>query len=374
MKIVLVNVWLDAKRGGGTAERTRWLAIHLAGLGCHCTIVTMGPTPWRDDFAAAGVKVMPLRHAWDRFPIPLPSLELLRLFRTADVVQVMGFWYLLGVLCSVLARAMSKPLVLCPAGSLTKYGRSARLKRLFLQTVGRWMIRVAATVVATTEQEKRLLITDFDIRPARILVSPNGIAAGARQARPLRAPSKGRSILFVGRLTAIKAPDLLLEAFAAVAAAMPDVTLVIAGPDLGMRPQLEARTMELGLQDRVNFAGFVDEAERSSLLSKASLLVVPSHSEVMSMVALEAGVMGVPVLLTDQCGFNEVATINGGRVVPVDIAALSEAMQEMMTDNDALEISGRKLRAFVLQRYDWPNVARDLLAHFRQLQMASQAM
>lgn len=84
--------------------------------------------------------------------------------------------------------------------------------------------------------------------------------------------------------------------------------------------------------------------------------------------------MGVPVLLTDQCGFNEVATINGGRVVPVDIAALSEAMQEMMTDNDALEISGRKLRAFVLQRYDWPNVARDLLAHFRQLQMASQAM
>lgn len=371
MKIVLVNVWLDTQRGGGTAERTRWLAIHLARLGCQCTVVTMGPTPWRAEFAAAGVEVMQLHYVWQRFPIPLLPLKMIRLFRAADVVQVMGFWFLLAALCSGLARAMGKPLVLCPAGSLTKYGRSERLKQLFFRTVGRWMIRASVTVVATTEQEKRLLVADFDVEPEKIVISPNGIAAGETSRRAAPVASEGRSILFVGRLTAIKAPDLLLEAFAAMAAAMPDVTLVIAGPDLGMRPQLEARTAELGLQKRVSFAGFVDEPQRSLLLGQASLLVVPSHSEVMSMVALEAGVMGVPVLLTDQCGFDEVATIGGGRVVPVDIAALSEAMRGMMSDNDELDACGRRLRAFVLQHFDWPNVAGDLLAHFRQLTVAS---
>lgn len=371
MKIVLVNVWLDAERGGGTAERTRWLAIHLARLGCQCTVVTMGPTPWGAQFAAAGVEVMQLNYVWQRFPIPLMPLNMIRLFRAADVVQVMGFWFVLAALCSGLARALGKPLVLCPAGSLTKYGRSERLKQLFYRTVGRWMIRASASVVATTEQEKRLLVADFDVEPDKIFVSPNGIAAGEAPIRATPAPSDGRSILFVGRLTAIKAPDLLLEAFAAIAATLPDVTLVIAGPDLGMRPQLEARTAELGLQKRVRFAGFVDEAQRSSLLGRASLLVVPSHSEVMSMVALEAGAMGVPVVLTDQCGFDEVAEIGGGRVVRVDIAALSEAMREMMSDNDALDASGRRLRAFVLQHYDWPQVASHLLAHFRQLAVVS---
>ncbi|SDJ71720.1 MULTISPECIES: glycosyltransferase [Bradyrhizobium] len=372
MKIVLVNVWLDAERGGGTAERTRWLALHLARLGCKCNIVTMGPTPWLDDFTAAGIDVMQLRFVGQRFPIPLPPpLKILRLFRAADIIQVMGFWFLLGALCSGLARVVGKPLVLCPAGSLTKYGRSARLKRIYFQIAGRWMIRASDTVIATTEQERRLLISDFDVEPEKIFVSPNGIEAGEAGTRVAPVIPKARSILFVGRLTAIKAPDLLLEAFAAAAAAMPDVTLVIAGPDLGLRPQLELRTAELGLQSRVAFAGFVDEEKRSFLLGQTSLLVVPSHSEVMSMVALEAGAMGVPVLLTDQCGFDEVAKIGGGRVVPVDITALSNAMQQMISDDDALTASGQRLRAFVLEHYAWPNVAGHLLAHFRNLRPAS---
>jgi hypothetical protein len=46
MNIVLVNIWLDPERGTGIAERTRRLARSLVDLGCACSLVTMGSTPW----------------------------------------------------------------------------------------------------------------------------------------------------------------------------------------------------------------------------------------------------------------------------------------------------------------------------------------
>ena len=368
MKVVLVNVWLDAERGGGTAERTRCLALHLARQDCACTIVTMGPTPWLAEFTRANVKVLQVRYIGERFPIPLlDPRALFRVIREADVVQVMGFWFLLAALSCFVAHYAGTLLALCPAGSLTRFGRSSRVKKLFFATLGRAMLKLSDTVIATTEQEKQLLASDLGVARGAIFVSPNGIEPYRGEIPTDDHPIPGRLITFVGRLTAIKAPDLLLEAFAPVAAALADVTLVIAGPDLGLRPQLERRVAELGLQSRVRFTGFLDERQRTALLGQTTLLVVPSHSEVMSMVALEAGAMGVPVLLTDQCGFDEVAEIGGGLVVGVDQHALTAAIQQIMTDENAVERMGNRLRTFVLANYAWEKVVGKLRHHFDTL-------
>src|SRR5207248_2789727 len=83
--------------------------------------------------------------------------------------------------------------------------------------------------------------------------------------------------------------------------------------------------------------------------------------EVMSIVALEAAAMGTPVLLTDRCGFDEVAEIGGGLVVPADQGALAHGLATMLCDLIALQGMGERLRSFVLSRYAWPTVARQLL-------------
>ena len=368
VNIVLVNVWMDAERGGGTAERTRHLALHLARLGCKCTIVTMGSTPWAKEFEEVGIDLVSVRFLGQRFPIPLlHPVSLFRVFRKANVVHVMGFWFLLAAACCGLARITRSQLVLCPAGSLTKFGRSSALKQLYFAAFGRSMLKAARSIVATTEQEKALLISDFSVPAKSIFLSPNGIEPPYGASSVSLEIPMGQIILFVGRLTAIKAPDLLLEAFIPVAAAIPDVSLVIAGPDLGLGPQLEERVAQLRLESRVRFTGFVNEQQRTALLGRASLLVVPSHSEVMSMAALEAGAMGVPVVLTDQCGFDNVAKIGGGLVVKVDKAALADAILRMMSDDGASKASGARLRAFVLENYAWQKVVSELLDHFRIL-------
>lgn len=361
MKILLVNVWMDTERGGGTAERTRHLALHLTKLGCECSILTMGDTPWRGEFERAGVTVISTRYLGERFPIPLfASLRLFGLVREADVVVVLGFWFLLAPAACLVAHLSRTILVLCPAGSLTRFGRSALLKRVYYDLMGRRMLGAATSVMATTRQERDLLISDFATPIDTIFISPNGIDPPVGEAIDVELPA-GRIILFVGRLAAIKAPDVLLEAFAQVAGKVPGALLVLTGPDHGLRAQLERRTHELGLSASVHFTGLVDERTRTGLLKRAELLVVPSHSEVMSLVALEAGAMGVPVVLTDQCGFDEVADIDGGLVVKADPRALAVAIERMMSDPVAAADKGQRLRKFVLTRYTWRSVAGDLL-------------
>lgn len=369
LNVVLVNVWLDLQRGGGTAERVRHLALNLAKLGCKCTVVAMGSTPWRQEFEEAGVSLVLIGCLGRRYPVPLiPFVALLRLFRDANVVHVMGFWFLLAAVSCALARISGTPLVLCPAGSLTKFGRNSLIKRFYYVTAGRWMLRTAASIVATTRQEQALFISDYSVAASSVFVSPNGIGPPPRQSLNTVFP-EGRIILFVGRLAAIKAPDILLEAFALVAPVLRDTLLIVSGPDEGQQDYLQQRVAELKLEKRVIFSGFVNEAYRTALFSKASVLVVPSYSEVMSMVALEAGAMGVPVVLTDQCGFDEVEEIGGGLVVKANIDAISEALLKILSDDTALREMGKRLRQFVFEHFAWKSVAASLLQHFGAIVM-----
>ena len=174
-------------------------------------------------------------------------------------------------------------------------------------------------------------------------------------------------MLFVGRLATVKAPDLLVEAFAAIGDAFPQFHLVMVGPDFGMRSGLEKRIRKLGIAERVHFLGFIDEGHRQYLYRRAALLVVPSRSEVMSVVALEAAAVGTPVLLTDRCEFDEIAEIGGGLVVAADQQALAEGLRAMLSDQAALRQMGERLRRFALERYTWPIVARGMLDHFAGL-------
>lgn len=71
MRVLLVNISLDAKLGGGTAERTRHLALHLAKAGSTCEVVAMTGNSWQQDFDEQGVKSYITGRIGQRFPIPL---------------------------------------------------------------------------------------------------------------------------------------------------------------------------------------------------------------------------------------------------------------------------------------------------------------
>jgi glycosyltransferase involved in cell wall biosynthesis len=301
-----------------------------------------------------------------RFPIPAVNpLALYRLVRRADRIHILGYWHLLAVATAWMARAVGRPYVLSAAGEFAALAAPPRIKRIFHRLFGIGLIRHAAALIAITALERQQMEAAFPGVAPPVVVIPNGVSIPAP--RTGSADGVKRTLAFVGRLAPIKGPDLLLEAFAAIAGSHPDVDLVLAGPDFGLQSSLSARVAELGLGSRVALGPYVDERARAALFERALLACVPSRAEAMSLVALEAGAAGVPVLLTDQCGFDDVAAVDGGAVVPASVSGLAAGLTRLLADRDSLAAKGQRLREYVTDHYAWTKVSTALLEHLAAL-------
>jgi glycosyltransferase involved in cell wall biosynthesis len=141
-----------------------------------------------------------------------------------------------------------------------------------------------------------------------------------------------RVIVAAGRLSPEKGYTVLVEAAVEVLRQQPDVGLVLFGEG-GERPALEARINALGLTDRVRMPGFTTELD--ALLPWANMFVIPSYTEGLPNVGLEASAAGVPVLATAVGGNPEVIAdgINGLLVPSGDPNALSMAMNRVLTED-----------------------------------------
>jgi len=365
MNILLTTISLDSQKGGGTAERTRRLAAHLAAKGCRCEIATMQDGDLAENLRQRGIRVYATGSIRLRFTVPfINPLRLAQSVRRADGVHILGYWNLLSVATALLASHLGKPYAFSAAGEFVGLERPRPIARLFHILFGRRVIRNASLLVAVTPLERSQILERFQLPEDRVIVIPNGVEEDAESVSHPISRSEEPYILFVGRLAEVKGPDLIVQAFADVAPEHGDVRLVMAGPDFGMRSSLETFVRERRLGDRVLFTGHLGEIERNEAYRRALLLVVPSRAEAMSLVALEAGVAGTPLLLTDQCGFDEVERIGGGLVVPATVEGLRGGLRSMLEDRHSLEEKGRALQTYVRGKFTWPSIVDRLISHF----------
>lgn len=362
MKLLLSTISLDAEEGGGTAQRTAALARHLSGLGVSCVVVAMQDGDLGGELRRTGVEVHATGFLRAPYHLPLANpIGLARLVRQMDGLHVLGYWNLLSVLLSRLARHYRRPYLLSAAGEFAALKSGGVVKQSFHHLVGGSMIEGARALIAITELERQQILEMLRVDPQKVIVVPNGVE------RPLCEVCKDPKlpdrpyVLFMGRLAVVKGPDLLLEAFARLSSELPAVSLVFAGPDGGLAKSLHERASALGLASRVVFTGFVNATERAAAYQGALMLAVPSRDEAMSLVALEAGASGKPVLLTDRCGFDAVEAVGGGRVVPANVEGLTSGMRELFTRSEELEAMGSRLRSYVEANYDWTAIAGLLL-------------
>lgn len=122
-----------------------------------------------------------------------------------------------------------------------------------------------------------------------------------------------------------------------------------------------------GVKDRVHFTGHIGGSEKSDAYRAADFLVIPSRQEAMSIVVLEAGITGTPVLITDQCGFDDVDAISGGMVVAASIEGLQEGLLAMTGNPDKLKIMGQNLLKFTREHFLWDHMVNRYLALFSRI-------
>jgi len=371
VRILTVNMSLDPVVGGGTAERTFQLSRHLAALGHSCTVLTAetGMTASRRA-ALKGCKVVALPVLSERFHILKAGQETIAAHvGNADIVHLMNHWTLLNAIVYRAARRFEKPYVVCPAGALAIFGRSRILKKVYNGVVGRDLIRRANAHIAIAANEIDQF-AGYRVAPENVTTIPNGIDPDEYQTfdvakfRESAGLGDAPYILFVGRLNLIKGPDLLLRAFCNIAPVYREYHLVLAGPDGGMKTLLKETSIRGGLRERVHFVGYVGGDAKAAAYRGASLVAIPSRQEAMSIVVLEAGICGRPVLMTDQCGFPELSRVDGGKIVAATEKGIEEGLQDMIRDVDGRESMGERLRRHVKKHYLWDVIAQRYNALF----------
>jgi glycosyltransferase involved in cell wall biosynthesis len=375
MRILNVNVILDAVSGGGTAERTFQVSRCLAAAGAECAILTtdIGLTPQRLN-RLPGVAVAALPCLFRRYYVPrFSSRQIEDLVAWADVIHLNSHWTVVNALVYAAARRLQKPYTVCPAGALPIYGRSRLLKQLYNRVVGRRIVRHATSHIAIPHAEKNHF-RDYGVDAGNVSVIPNGInpddysAADDQAFRGKFGLPERPFVLYLGRFNPIKGPDLLLRAFCQLKDEFPDHDLVLAGTDEGLLEPLRQMAAAGQVENRVHFIGYIEGADKSHAYHAAALSVVPSRQDAMSIVALEAGAAGTPVLLTDSCGFDEIDAIEGGRVVPASVEGLRQGLAGLLQDPADLQRMGHRLRQFVVDNYTWAATADKYFVLSRQIQ------
>lgn len=373
MNVLNVNSSLDLNTGGGTAERTYQMSRFLSKLDTvRCTVLTfeIGTDQSRID-QLTGVRVVRLSRLYKRFNIPIWRNSLIqRLVRDADLIHLMDHWSILNYLVASEAAVQKKPYVICPAGSLPIYGRSPVLKKLYNHFAGYALVKNASGWIAVTSGEFPHF-ERYGIRASKVVEIPNGIC---EDDFPDISHKSFKSkfhlpdcplILFMGRLNKIKGPDLLLQAFIQAQNELKGAHLVFAGPDCGMLAELTKMADSGNVTDRVHFLGYLCGMDKVAAYRSARLLVVPSRHDAMSIVALEAGICGTPVLLTDQCGFHHICNVDPRLEVAATITGLATGLINLLTPSDLLDKISPIYREYICTRYSWSKIALDYLAFYK---------
>jgi glycosyltransferase involved in cell wall biosynthesis len=225
---------------------------------------------------------------------------------SVEVVHIHEFRSLLTVAAHSALQRLRRPYVLSPHGGLQRLGKEKR-KTVFDRLWGNRILRDAAAVCAVSHLE----IQDakqFGIEEDRICLLPNPIDQDCYRCLPEHGGFIGRwklggkrLVLFLGRLHWIKGIDVLIDAINLIAD-IPDVHLVIAGPDDGVEEALRARAVSNKIADKITFTGFLNDSEKLQALVDSEVVVVPSRRESFPGTALEALAAAKPVLLSSMCG------------------------------------------------------------------------
>lgn len=262
-----------------------------------------------------------------------------------DVAHIFGLYDLLGPAVARFCRKRSVPYVVEPIGMFTPIVRNLRMKRIYHTLYGKHLFREAEAVIVTSEQEREALLTG-EIPRDKILLRRNGVTFPKefpkrgvfRAANAI--PATALVVLFLGRLSAKKSPDLLLEAFATLPRKIreTEVWLVFAGRDeAGMKNRLEHAANRLGVAPRVQFTGAVFGEQKWSAYRDADVFVLPSQNENFGNAAAEAAAAGTPVIVTEHCGIASLLGDGAAMIIPRDAAALRNAMESVLQNTELRE-------------------------------------
>ncbi len=244
-----------------------------------------------------------------------------------------------------------------------------------------WMLTYEATeVIVNSNYMKCELQRLFGLPFEKINVIPNGITStnfsGIERDYDFRrkfASDNEKIILFSGRLVYEKGIQNLIAAMPKILNSYNDAKLIIAGRG-GMLDELKAQVDYLGISNKVYFTGYLDHKSLCKMYKCADISVFPSTYEPFGIVALEAMLAEVPVVVSDVGGLNEIVNhgVNGMKSYAGNSNSLADSILALLFDKQLCANVVKQAKIDVKNKYNWTKIAQD--THFTYQKAICQTM
>ena len=360
---------------GGVAAAVLALSRGLARRGHKLDIVVLddSASPWLVDIAlpihALGAGLTSYRYSSKLLP------WLKKQGRDYDRVIVNGIWQYLSFAAWRRYAGSSIPYYVFPHGMLDPWFKETfPLKHLKKWLYWPWaeyrVLRDAAAVIFTSEEERSQARKSFWLYRCREKISPLGVEAppissNAKLEFLSRYPQlqNTRIFLFLGRLHPKKGCDMLLEAFAQMRS-NDSISLILAGPDqVGWESDLRRQVTRLNLTNRVVFTGMLEGSMKQGAFANAEAFVLPSHQENFGISVVEALAASVPVLVSNRVNiWREIEADRAGYVESDDLAGTTRLLQNWIGTAPAeREMVRQNARRCFEQRFEVDRAVDSLL-------------
>jgi glycosyltransferase involved in cell wall biosynthesis len=237
------------------------------------------------------------------------------------------------------------------------------------QRVYAWVTRrvasKSAALITYSQFVKDDIVKYARISPEKVSVIPLAADLIKDRPEPLPALIDKKFIVYVGRPTPHKNLERLIEAFIKLKASHPEIILVLAGKKDANYRRIESEVRQRTIKNVV-FTDFVTEGRLRWLYENCSAYVFPSLSEGFGLPGLEAMVHGAPVVSSNATCLPEVYGDAARYFDPTDIQAMSDAINEVLSDKD-LRLSLIKKGHDRAAQYSWRRAAEQTLAVYNRV-------
>jgi glycosyltransferase involved in cell wall biosynthesis len=317
-----------------------------------CSVGQGGPL--QKEFEKLGLKVvvLPKKFAFD-FSLIFKVARLMRKERIEIVQTTLLYADLIGALAAKLAGV---PIVI--SWETVSHGTNDSLRTKSRHKLGyRFAMKFVDRIVAVSDETRMSIIDKRKVFPEKVMTIHYGVdlnkykqSNGFVDRKKLGIPEDAPIVGVVARLEEIKGHHYFIRAASEIINKFPKVNCVLVG-DGSLRESLEKEVKKLGLESNFHFLGFRNDIQ--NLLNVFDIFVLPSISEGLPNVILEAMACKKPVVATSVGGIPE-AVVHGitGFLVPVkNPASMAQAVVRLLENKKFLIEMGQKGRQRVEEEY-----------------------
>ena len=231
-----------------------------------------------------------------------------------------------------------------------------------------WLLTYEATdVIVNSNYMKCELQRLFGLPFDKINVIPNGINLNNFNGidrdydfRRQYAMDNEKIILYLGRLVYEKGVQNLISAMPKILNKYNDAKLVIAGKG-GMLEELKSQAYNMGLGNKVYFTGYLDSKSVQKMYKCADVAVFPSTYEPFGIVALESMLAGIPTVVSDVGGLNEIIEhkFDGMKSYAGNPNSIADSVIELLFNPQLCDNIAKNAKAKVKSQFNWNKIAQD---------------